>query len=406
MKMLTRHAATAAACAAVVLLAASPAVADVKIGSLGAITGPIVSLVKEINAVERAAVAEINAAGGILGQKAALLEADTACSSQTAVDAASKLINIEQVTAIVGALCSGATIPAASNVAVPANVLMISPASTSPEITDLKDNDFLFRVAPSDAFQGYVLAKLVLSKGIKKVALTFINNDYGVGLAGTFRDTFKASGGTIAGDQVHEEKKQSYRSELAALATGGADTLVLIGMADGSGVTIMKQALEGGLFKNFVGADGMKADSLVDALGAANLKGHFFGTIPTSPENPSLAKFKSMYGDGKAFKFGSAYTNQAYDAVMLIGLAIQKAGSTDRKSVRDALRKVANAPGEVVGPGDWAKAVKLIKAGKAINYEGVSGSHEFDAKGEVSGVFAEWTVQGKVLKEGPPLDIK
>ena len=109
MKMLTRHAATAAACAAVVLLAASPAAADVKIGSLGAITGPIVSLVKEINAVERAAVAEINAAGGILGQNVALIEADTACSSQTAVDAASKLINVEQVTAIVGALCSGAT---------------------------------------------------------------------------------------------------------------------------------------------------------------------------------------------------------------------------------------------------------------------------------------------------------
>ncbi len=406
MKMFTRHAATAAACAAAALLAATPAMADVKIGSLGAITGPIVSLVKELNAAERAAVAEINAGGGVLGQNLALIEADTACSSQTAVDAASKLINVEQVTAIVGALCSGATIPSAANVAVPANVMMISPASTSPEITNLKDNDFLFRVAPSDAFQGYVMAKLLLKKGIKKVALTFINNDYGVGLAGTFRETFKAGGGNIAGDQVHEEKKQSYRSELATLSKGGADTLVVIAMADGSGVTLIKQSLEGGLFKRFVGGDGMKADSVVEALGADNLKGNFFGTIPTSPENPSLTKFKSMYGDGKAFKYGSAYTAQAYDAVMLTALAIEKTGSTDRKGVRDSLRKVANAPGVVVGPGDWAKAVKLIKAGKDINYEGVSGSHEFDAKGEVSGVFAEWFVKGNGTAEGPPLDIK
>ncbi|MDP6342416.1 MAG: ABC transporter substrate-binding protein, partial [Alphaproteobacteria bacterium] len=282
----------------------------------------------------------------------------------------------------------------------------ISPASTSPEITDLKDNDFLFRVAPSDAFQGYVMAKLLLNKGINKVALTYINNDYGVGLAGTFRKTFKAGGGTVAGDQVHEEKKQSYRSELATLAAGGADTLVTIAMADGSGLTIMKQSLEAGLFKRIVGGDGMMADSLVTALGAANLKGNFFGTIPTAAANPSMDKYKSMYGDGKAFKFGSAFTAQSYDATMLIALAIQKAGSTDRTKVRDSLRAVANAPGEVVGPGDWAKALKLIAAGKEINYEGASGSHELDSKGEVAGVFAEWGVVGNGLKEGPPLDIK
>jgi branched-chain amino acid transport system substrate-binding protein len=278
---------------------------------------------------------------------------------------------------------------------------MISPASTSPEITDLKDNDFLFRVAPSDAFQGGVLAKLVMSKGIKKVALSYINNDYGVGLAGTFRKEFTAMGGTIAGDQKHEEKKQSYRSELASLASGGAKTLVILAMGEGSGMTIIRQSLEQGFFNRFVGADGMLTDKLVEAIGGNNL--NMFGTTPTSKASAALNKFNSMYSDGKAFKHGSPFTAQGYDAVMLIALAAESAGSTDRKTIRDHLRKVANAPGEIVGPGDWAKAVALLKAGKDINYEGASGSHEFDAKGEVSGVFAEYGVKGNKFVTGAPM---
>ena len=80
---------------AVAMLAAAPATADVKIGSLGAITGPIVSLVKEINLAEQAAIDEINAGGGINGDKAVIVFGDTGCNSQTAVDAANKLVNID-----------------------------------------------------------------------------------------------------------------------------------------------------------------------------------------------------------------------------------------------------------------------------------------------------------------------
>ncbi|MBT3700421.1 MAG: ABC transporter substrate-binding protein [Alphaproteobacteria bacterium] len=404
MKTISTRAALAGVAAA--MLVAAPALADVKIGSLGAITGPIVSLVKEINLAEQAAIDEINAGGGINGDKAVIVFGDTGCNSQTAVDAANKLVNIEQVVGIAGALCSGATIPAASNVAVPAGVVMISPASTSPEITNLKDNDYLYRTAPSDAFQGGVLAKLVLSKGIKKVALTYINNDYGVGLAGTFRSTYKALGGIITADQVHEEKKQSYRSELASLASGGSTKLVLIAMGEGSGMTMIRQSLEGGMFDTFIGADGMHTDKMVEGLGADNVRGKLWGTLPSAKPSKQLDNFKAMYGDGKKFKFGSPFTAQGYDAVMLVALAAQMAGSSDRTAIRDNLRKVSNAPGMIVGPGQWAEAVAAIKAGKDINYEGASGSHEFDAKGEVAGVFAEYQVEGNKLVDSAPLDLK
>ncbi len=84
---------------------------------------------------------------------------------------------------------------------------------------------------------------------------------------------------------------------------------------------------------------------------------------------------------------------------MLIALAIEKAGSTDRTAIKDALRFVANAPGEIVGPGEWAKAVKLLAEGKDINYEGAAGSHEFDENGDVAGFIGKFIVDGDSYKQ-------
>ena len=86
-------------------------------------------------------------------------------------------------------------------------------------------------------------------------------------------------------------------------------------------------------------------------------------------------------------------------SVILAALAIQQAGSTDRTKVRDALRTIANPPGEPVGPGDWAKAIELIKAGKDIDYTGATGSMDFDDKGDVAGVIGHFVVDGTGYKE-------
>ena len=80
---------------------------------------------------------------------------------------------------------------------IPAGVVQISPTATSPAMTDMKDNDHLFRLVPSDNYQGDVLAKIVLDEGIKKVAITYVNNDYGVGIANTFIAAFKKAGGEV-----------------------------------------------------------------------------------------------------------------------------------------------------------------------------------------------------------------
>ncbi len=385
---------------AVAAAVAVPASAQsVKIGSLSAVTGPIANLVPPIIEAEQLAVKDVNDGGGILGGRTLeLIVGDTQCNPQASVDAAGKLVNVEQVVAIVGALCSGATIGAASNVAIPANVVMVSPASTSPEITGLKDNDLLFRTAPSDAYQGIVLAKYVKSKGINSVALTYVNNDYGVGLASAFREAFKAAGGTITGDQVHEDKKSSYRAELATLASGNPDALVVLAYAGTSGVTILRQSLENDFFSKFVGADGMRDDILIQQLGADTLKGNLLITQPTSVANPRKdafdAAFKASGGDPS-----SIFVQQSYDSAFLLALAIEKAGSTDRAKIKDALRAVAGPPGIKIGPGEWKKAVDAIKAGQDIDYEGAAGSHDFDAAGDVAGVIGEYEIVDDTFKE-------
>ena len=88
-----------------------------------------------------------------------------------------------------------------------------------------------------------------------------------------------------------------------------------------------------------------------------------------------------------------AFVAQAYDAAYVAALAIQKAGRADRAAIRAALREVANPPGEVVGPGEWAKARALIAQGAAINYEGASGPVDFNEAGDAQGRIEVWEIR-------------
>lgn len=373
---------------------------EVKLGVLMGVTGPLASFIPPIQDAMQMAADEVNNNGGILGGKSLrLVIGDTQAAAQGAVDAATKLVNIENVPAIVGGLASGATLAAASAVVIPNGVPMVSPTSTSPEMTTLQDNDFVFRVVPGDDYQGKVLARIVLDEGIKKVAVTYINNDYGVGIANAFMAAYKAMGGTITGAEKHEDKKASYRAELATLAKGGAEALVLIAYAGGSGIKIVRQSLENGFFERFIGTDGLRDNLLIEQIGAENLAGTFFSS-PTSPETSTAKdRFVQAYSAAYESAANKFFIEQSYDATMLLALAIEKAGSLERTAIRDALRAVASPPGEIVEPGDWAKAVKLLAEGKDINYEGASGPHDFDANGDVTGYIGKYIIENGEFKE-------
>ncbi|RTQ99147.1 ABC transporter substrate-binding protein [Halomonas nitroreducens] len=383
----------ATAVAATTLALSGLAQAEVKVGFLGGFTGGIESLTPPIFDGAQLAMQQINDQGGLLdGQDMVMPTGDTTCSDASAAsNAADRMVNTEQVTAIVGALCTGATIAAANNAAIPGGVTMVSPASTAPAVSELDDNDLVFRTVPSDAFQGEMLAKLLLDKGIEEVAVTYVNNDYGRGLADSFVEAFESDGGTVLENLAHEDNRADYRSELGTLSATGAQTLVVLAYADTSGQTVLRQAYESGMFTQYVGGDGMVGDSLIEAIGADVLDG-MIATRPGSPELPGTAIFNQA-AQAAGIDPSAVFAAQAYDAAFLLGLAIEQNGNAEREGLNEALRSVASAPGETVLPGEWEKAKELIAAGTEINYEGASGTHEFNAKGDVPGVVQEMVVE-------------
>lgn len=370
--------------------------AEVKIGFLGGFTGPIESLTPPIFEGAKAAIAQVNTQGGILdGDFITMPSADTTCvDASAASNGADRLVNSDGVIAIVGGLCSGATIAAANNVAVPAGVPMVSPASTSPALTTLDDNDMVFRTAPSDAYQGAMLANLLTAKGIDEIAITYVNNDYGKGFADALEANFA---GTVTANEAHEDGKADYRAELGSLASTGTQALVVLAYADGSGQTILRQAYESGDFMTFIGGDGMVGQSLIDAVGADVLDG-MIATKPGIPDVPGLNAFESAM-EALSLDPKAVFAAQAYDAAFLLALAVEENGSTSQEGLNAALRKVSSAPGTVILPGEWEKAKALIAAGTDINYEGASGNHEFDANGDVPGLIVEMAVENGVFVE-------
>ncbi len=377
--------------------------ADVKIGFLGGFTGPLESLTPAIHKAAKLAVKQVNDQGGVLdGQKLIMPNADTTCADTAkAAAAAVQLANEEKVLAFIGPLCSGATIAVSKETAIPNGIPLVSPASTSPVITELDDADLVFRTVPSDTFQGHVMAKLLLSKGIKTIAITYVDNDYGRGFADALAEAYKAQGGEVASSQAHEEGKADYRDHLRSLSKSGVETLVVLAYANGSGQTVIRQALEIGAFDMFVGGDGMVSNTLIASIGSDKLR----GMIATKPGRPDTSGTRAF--NGLAWRANlnpsSTFAAQSYDAAFLLALAIEQNGQAKRDGLAQALRDVASAPGEIILPGEWQKAKGLIKAGQPINYEGASGALEFDKAGDVTGVIIEMGVyvrQGAFIEFG------
>ncbi len=362
---------------------------DMKIGVLLGFTGPIESLTPGMASGAELAMKE--ASGKLLGgKKVVSVRGDSTCTDASAATAAAeRLITSDRVAAIMGADCSGVTTAVANNVAVPKGVVMISPSATSPALSTIKDKGYFFRTAPSDARQGEVLAQVAKARGIKSIAITYTNNDYGKGLTESFSRAFKAIGGKVEISAAHQDGKADYSAEVGALAASGAKHLAVFGYIDKGGKGVIQASLDAGAFDKFLMADGMVGESLVKAIGKP-----LNGSVATAPgsDSPNAKKFADM-AKAAGFKGSAPFVAEAYDAAALLILAAQAAGSTDRAAIQSRIMGVANAPGEQIGPGELGKALKLIAAGKAVNYQGAT-NVELNAVGDPSGTYKEYEVKG------------
>ncbi|MBT4933196.1 MAG: ABC transporter substrate-binding protein [Rhodospirillaceae bacterium] len=365
--------------------------AEIKVGVLLGYTGPIESLTPDMAASAELAFDEASNSGQLLGgSKIVSIRADSTCVDSAAATAAGeRLISSHGVVAIMGADCSGVTGAVANNVAIPNGVVMVSPSATSPGLSKIKDNGFFFRTAPSDARQGEVLATVLKSRGIMEVAVTYTNNDYGKGLSDSFNTAFTGVGGKISITAAHEDGKADYSAEVGALSAAGSKHLAVFGYLDQGGKGIIQASLDSGAFDNFILADGMIGDSIIEAIGK-DLNGTI-GTLPGG-ESAGAITFKAMAGKA-GIKVGGPFTAESYDAGALLALAMQAAGSADRAAIQANIMSVANAPGEKIIPGEIAKGLKILKSGGSVDYVGATDVN-FNNIGEVLGSYQELEVKG------------
>ena len=381
------------ATAVTALFAGAAHAEDIKLGVVIGFTGPIESLTGSMAAAAEMAMAEVTASGKLLGGSTVTsVRADSTCGDSAAGTAATeRVVTADKVNGIVGGDCSGVTGAMLQNVARPNGIVMVSPSATSPALSTAEDDGLFFRTAPSDAREGEVMADILMEHGVKSIALTYTNNDYGKGLAEAIATSFTAKGGVVTINASHEDGKADYSAEVAALAAAGGDLLVVAGYLDQGGKGIIQNALDTGAFTKFGLPGGMVGDNLPLAIGAA-LDGSY-GQVAQS-DSAGAAIMTDM---GKAaatpFDATSPYTMESYDAAALMMLAMQAAGSSDPKVYKEKIMDVANGPGEKILPGELAKGLELLAAGTDIDYDGASGV-ELIGPGESAGRYREFEVKG------------
>lgn len=372
---------------------------DIKVGTLMPSTGPLKEFGPNCENGVKLAAKQMAAAGFEMK----LIHEDSETSAIPATDAAKKLVEIDKVVAIVGALASGVTVPVAESVTSPSGVIMISPASTSPLITVLPadySRDFLFRTCPSDALQGVIAGKLAASYN-KTAAVLYVNNPYGQGLAEQFKKSFEKRHGKVLAMVPHDEKAaESYTAELRKALAGNPDRLAAFSYPEHAKV-YLKEAIEFFKYGKFLFCDGTKSEDIIKALGARAVEGQR-GTAPGSAKGKSydifIADYSKEYGRLPPLPF---ITN-AYDGAAVVGLAAYatkvKGLPLTSKNIRDNLRVVANPPGEIILPGEFKKAFDLLQQGKQINYEGAAGAVDFDRYGDVVTPIEVWKYTQGTIK--------
>ena len=363
---------------------------SIKIGVALGFTGPAESLAGPMAAGAEMALKEASDSGAFLGGTTiTAVRADSTCiDAAAATAAAERLVSSEQVKAIIGGLCSGATTAMLKNVAMAKGIVLFSPSATSPALTTIPDNGLFFRASPSDARQGQIIAQMLKEKGIKSAALTYTNNDYGKGLADSIKTNVEATGGKITIYASHEDGKGDYTAEVGALASAGGDILIVAGYLDQGGRGIIRSALDTGAFERFFLPDAMIGESLTKAIGSG-LNGSF-GVVPGT-DSPGAKQYTALAAKA-GFKDGP-YSPESYDAAALTVLAMQAAKSTDSSQFKAKVFEVANAQGEKIYPGEIAKGLAILAKGGQIDYVGAS-AVELIEPGESAGSYREVVVKG------------
>ena len=348
--------------AALGLLMAGPAWAQIKIGTAGPMTGQYASFGAQMKAGAEQAVADINEAGGVNGEKLVLTVGDDACDPKQAVAVANQAAG-EGVVFMAGHFCSGSSIPA-SQVYAEEGIVQISPASTNPDFTDKRPGDGIFRMCGRDDQQGEVAGKFLMDNfADKKVAFVHDKTAYGKGLADATMAVYEKAGGKPALYEAYTAGEKDYTALVSKLKQEGVGVLYVGGYHTEAGL-MARQMREQGMDTVLVSGDALVTDEYWAITGDAG-EGTLMTFSPDPRKNPDAAPLVEKFR-AKGIE-PEGYVLYTYAAIQAWVDAVKAAGGTDQDAV-----------------------VKALDEGK---FKTVLGELEFDDKGDVTlpgYVFYEW----------------
>ena len=367
----------------------------IRIGLLTSLTGALERLGPSHRAAAEMATREINAAGGILGRQIELVIADSETDPVASGQNAQTLI-AKGVAAIVGPGISSATLKVANEITIPQEILLVSHGATSAAITSLDDNDLVWRTAASDNIKAKIAAGVAFDLGAQKVGVIFIDNSFGRGLAEEFATQYAALGGEVVNNIAYPEltgdeiSSYDYRIHVDLVMDGEPDLIYMITFADdGSKIAIAADARVSDAYRPLFLAE---LPPSTGSLAEIGIYDGLYGVEQESPDSPNHAQFAREF----RAQFDSdpdLFADSIYDALYLIALAIEQAGSAESPAIAAELRAIS-AGGTQINVGEIARGLELIRQNADIDYEGASGSINFDANGDVaSATYRVWKVE-------------
>jgi branched-chain amino acid transport system substrate-binding protein len=327
------------------------------------------------------AVRDINAAGGVNGKDVVLAAADDGTDPDVASSAVDKLLNTDKVDAVIGAAATSVTLAVIDKIT-GAKVVECSPSNTGSNLTTYADNGYYFRTAPPDNLQSAALGDLITDDGKSNVGIIAINNDYGKGFAADLKKRLESNGATVASEAFYDPNGSDFTAEAKQVAGAKPDAVAVIAYPDTGGqvFTAMIANKIGPADVGVYVTDGLQTNELykkIDPKNPAVTKG-VRGTAASSAPKNGAAFFPAAFA-----KFApgtdTIYSAHAYDCAVLIALAAIQAKTDDPTAIRDAMIGITKDGTKCT---TVAACVKLLKAGKDIDYDGAAGPLNFTKAGE------------------------
>jgi len=340
----------------------------IKVGCVLSMSGALGAMGTKMTGAVKMAVEEINAEGGINGKQVELIVEDDATDAAQCLNAVKKMHSVDGVNLMIAGMTSGAA-EAIGPYLAENKVLAVSPSATSPTLTGKPWRDYFFRTAPSDAFQGKAMAELALNEELSKIVVFAMDNPYGIGLGEAAQEALKEKGVEIVDFVKYDPAKLDYLTELTHIKSLNPDCVIHVGYND-DGRIVYKQALDLGLDDiKWIACDGLYGTGMLETEQSKEfmLKA-VIGTRPAAPEGvEEYESFKQAFKE-KYNSEAEVFCDTAYDAMKIIALAVNNAGSTNADAVSAEMKNVKD-------------------------YQGASGSISFDDSGDrVSAVYEVWDV--------------